>query len=132
MPLIHNFNLVCCAGPMLLVGGSIALAAGLDTESIATLLHDHRPTWLVLPRPILTRLQPKLDDGTVSFANARGMISSNSSEFFEKVTGVPTFHNFGMTEGVIMSTRPDDPTVIRRKTVGRPISEYDEVRILRP
>jgi 2,3-dihydroxybenzoate-AMP ligase len=62
----------------------------------------------------------------------RGMLSSNSSEFFEKVTGVPTFHNFGMTEGVIMSTHPDDPEIVRRKTVGRPISEYDEVRILKP
>ncbi len=60
MPLIHNFNLVCCAGPTLLAGGSIALASGLDPDSITSLLREHRPSWLVLPRPILTRLKPKM------------------------------------------------------------------------
>ncbi|ROZ75088.1 AMP-binding protein [Ramlibacter sp. WS9] len=132
MPLIHNFNLACCSGPTLLAGGAVALAPTLDPDTITAVLRDHRPTWMVLPRPILVKLQPALDAKVFSFDTGRGMMSSNSSEMFEQLTGLPTFHNFGMTEGVIMSTHPDDPEDIRRKTVGRPISEYDEVRILKP
>jgi non-ribosomal peptide synthetase component E (peptide arylation enzyme) len=132
MPLIHNFNLVCCAGPTLLAGGAVALAPDLDQEVITSILREYRPTWLVLPSPILLKLKPRINDGSISFETARGMIGSSSSELFEQVTGVPKFHYFGMAEGVTMSTRPDDPVDARRETVGRPISEYDEVRILKP
>lgn len=132
MPLVHNFNLACCSGPALLAGGAIAVAPTSDLEAIAAVLRECEPTWLVLPRPVLAKLGPLIASQSISFARVRGMISSNSSALFEQLTGVPTFHNFGMTEGVIMSTHPDDPEEARRATVGRPISAFDTVRILRP
>lgn len=132
MPIIHNFNLVCCSAPTLLAGGSIALAPAMDADTVIGILRDHKPTWMTLPGPLLAKLGPALADKTIGFANARGMISSKSADVIEKMTGVPTYHVFGMTEGVIMFTHPDDPEEARYKTVGRPISPHDEVRILRP
>jgi 2,3-dihydroxybenzoate-AMP ligase len=38
--------------------------------------------------------------------------------------------NFGMAEGLLMFVRLDDPLEVRMETVGRPICEDDEVRIL--
>jgi len=38
--------------------------------------------------------------------------------------------NFGMSEGLIMFVRIDDPEDVRLETVGRPVSPDDEVRIL--
>jgi len=132
MPIAHNFNLVCCSGPVLLAGGSIAVTPTMDMEALTSLLRKHQPTWMALPGPVLTKLKPMLASGELSFQRARGIVSSNSSELIEELTGVPTFHNFGMTEGIILSTHPDDPVEARRQTVGRPISEFDEVRILQP
>jgi len=38
--------------------------------------------------------------------------------------------NFGMSEGLLMFVRIDDPEDVRLETVGRPVSPDDEVRIL--
>ena len=132
MPLIHNFNLVCCSAPMLLAGGAIALAPTLDTETVVGILSNYKPTWFTLPGPLLAKLQPAIASGEVSFSQARGSLTSRGAELVEKLTGVPTFHVFGMTEGVIMFTHPSDSAEARYRTVGRPISPHDDVRILRP
>jgi 2,3-dihydroxybenzoate-AMP ligase len=132
MPIIHNFNLVCCSAPMLLAGGAIALSPSMEPETVISILRDHRPNWFTLPGPVLAKLQPALAQGHISFQHAKGSISSRSADVIERVTGVPTFHVFGMTEGVIMFTHPSDSAEARHKTVGRPISPHDEVKILRP
>ncbi|MFW5329714.1 AMP-binding protein [Hydrogenophaga sp. ZJX-1] len=132
MPLIHNFNLVCCSAPMLLAGGAIALAPTLDAETVMGILRRDKPTWFTLPGPLLDKLQPAIASGAVSFSHARGSITSKGADTVEKLTGVPTYHVFGMTEGVIMFTHPSDSDEARYHTVGRPISPHDEVKILRP
>lgn len=132
MPLIHNFNLVCCSAPTLLAGGAIAVAPTLDAETVVGILRRDKPTWFTLPGPLLAKLQLALASGQLSFAQARGSITSKGAELVEKLTGVPTFHVFGMTEGVIMFTHPSDTAEARFRTVGRPISPHDEVKILRP
>lgn len=132
MPIIHNFNLVCCSAPMLLAGGAIALAPALTPETMVEILRNHKPTWFTLPGPLLAKLQPAIVSGLVSFRHARGSITSKGADAVEKFTGVPTFHVFGMTEGVIMFTHPSDNAEARHRTVGRPISPHDEVKILRP
>lgn len=132
MPIIHNFNLVCCSAPMLLAGGAIALAPALTPETMVDILTTHKPTWFTLPGPLLARLQPAIASGVVSFSHARGSITSKGAELVEKLTGVPTFHVFGMTEGVIMFTHPSDGPEARYRTVGRPISPHDEIKILKP
>ena len=132
MPLIHNFNLVCCSGPMLLAGGAIALAPTLDPETVLGILREHPPTWFTLPGPILARVQTAVASGLVSFAQARGSITSKGAEVVEELIGVPTYHVFGMTEGIIMFTHPGDSAEARYRTMGRPISPHDEVKILRP
>ena len=38
--------------------------------------------------------------------------------------------NFGMSEGLLMFVRPDDPEDVCLETVGRPVSPDDEVRLL--
>jgi non-ribosomal peptide synthetase component E (peptide arylation enzyme) len=132
MPIAHNFNLVCCTGPVLLAGGSVAMTPTMDLASMASLLQEQQPTWMALPGPVLTQLRPMLSSGELTLQRARGILSSNSAKLIEELTGVSAFHNFGMAECVILSTHPDDPIEARHRTVGRPISEYDEVRILRP
>jgi non-ribosomal peptide synthetase component E (peptide arylation enzyme) len=132
MPIIHNFNLVCCSGPTLLAGGAVALAPALDPDTVMGILRTQRPTWMVLPGPLFSRVAPALAAGELDFSNVRGLISTEGSGRIRKITGRPCFHVFGMTEGVIMFTREGDPQPALETTVGRPVSALDEVRILKP
>jgi non-ribosomal peptide synthetase component E (peptide arylation enzyme) len=50
----------------------------------------------------------------------------------EKLTGAPALPLFGMTEGLICYGSLDDPREARETTVGRSVSEFDELRLLRP
>ena len=131
-PLMHNFNLVCCSAPMLLVGGAIAVAPTLDGPTMVRVLRDQRPQWAVLPGPLLAKMSPAIESGDVNFRGLRSTISSTGAKRIEAITGVPAYHVFGMTEGVIMFTRHDDPVEARHQTVGRPVSAMDQVKILRP
>ena len=62
----------------------------------------------------------------------RNFIAPKNATNLTRLTGSPTRHIFGMTEGVIMFTRPDDAPEIRDASVGRPVCAQDEVRIVHP
>lgn len=53
---------------------------------------------------------------------------------FDRVTalGATVVHDFGMGEGLIMTSALDDPEQARRLTVGRPLSPSDEVQLRGP
>ena len=46
------------------------------------------------------------------------------------IPGAFVQENFGMSEGLLMFVRTDDPEDVRLGTVGRPVSPDDEVRLL--
>lgn len=132
MPIMHNFNLVCCTGPVLLSGGAIALSPSLTPESLVGILREQKPTWLTLGGPLLAKITPAIASGAVNFAQVRGSIATSGAAKISALTGAPAYHVFGMTEGMIIYTHPSDPLVAQHETVGRPISPLDRVRILKP
>jgi 2,3-dihydroxybenzoate-AMP ligase len=154
-PFMHNFNMVCCSGPMLLTGGSIALAPTLDGPTVVGVLQKFKPNYMVLGGPILSKMAPALAKNRkasavfnglpflkkllpgiaarlVDFRPVKGIFSTKGAEFITRVTGAPTYHVFGMTEGVIMNTCESDPQEARYLSVGRPVSELDQVKLLKP
>jgi 2,3-dihydroxybenzoate-AMP ligase len=154
-PFMHNFNMVCCSGPILLIGGTIALAPTLDGPTVKRVLQQFKPNYMVLGGPILDKMAPalaknrkasavfnavpflrKLLPGVASqlvdFRPVKGIFSPKGAEFISRVTGAPTYHVFGMTEGVIMNTCYADPEEARYLSVGRPVSELDQIKLLKP
>lgn len=131
-PMVHNLNMACCFGPMLLTGATVTVAPDLRAETLIHLIKTTAPTWLVLGGPIVARLESAIQSGELDFSHAKGVISPNSAEKLSKLLGVPVYHTFGITEGCVMFTRPGDPKTTLFTTNGRPLSAWDEVRILRP
>lgn len=131
-PMVHNLNMGCCFGPMLMTGGTVTIAPNLRAETLIDLIKTTSPTWLMLGGPIVARIEAAIRSGEVDLSNARGVFSPNSAAKLRKLLGVPVYHAFGITEGVIMFTRPGDPQEVLDTTHGRPVSPWDDVKILKP
>lgn len=131
MPMVHNLNMGCCFGPMLLKGATVAIAAGLDPEALGEVFRKFQPTWTVLAGPLLQKLKPLIRSGQLPLTRLRRAISPGGAPALRELLGVPVHHVFGMTEGVIMFTQPDDPQEVQDAMVGRPISAWDQVKLLK-
>lgn len=131
-PLMHNAPMACYWGPPLFSGGEVAVSTGLDVAVIERILTRRRPDWLAIPLVILLRLK---DAGTferIDLSYARGFSLPNSALRVEQLTGAPARPLFGMTEGLLSYGRRGDPRAVIEGTVGRPVSDHDDVRILHP
>ncbi|AGW92921.1 AMP-binding protein [Cupriavidus sp. DF5525] len=131
-PYMHNLNMGCFFGPFLLTGATVTVTPDIGEENLQRLVRDYRPTWFGVAGPILTRIAPELAKAGPAERARRNFISPKNGPGLTRLTGSPTHHIFGMTEGVIMFARRDDPQEIRNTSIGSPVSAYDEVKIVRP
>lgn len=131
LPMMHNLNMGCCFGPFLLSGGAVTVAADLQPGSLSEVFRKYRPTWGAIGGPVLEKLRPAIDAGVMPVQQLRGVISSSGAPKLRSILKAPAFHIFGMTEGVIMMTRADQPQVVQDTMVGRPVSALDQVKLFR-
>lgn len=131
-PYMHNLNMGCFFGPFLLTGATVTVTPDISEESLQGLVRDYQPTWFGVAGPILTRIAPELAKADEKGRARRNFIAPKNAAGLTRLTGSPTHHIFGMTEGVIMFTRRDDPQEIRDTSIGSPVSACDEVKIVRP
>lgn len=131
-PYMHNLNMGCFFGPFLLSGATVTVAPDLAEDTLQALVRDYEPTWFGVAGPILNRIAPELLRGTAADKARRNFIAPKNATNLTRLTGSPTQHIFGMTEGVIMFTQPEDPSEMRDQSVGHPVCEADEVRIVHP
>lgn len=132
LPMVHNLNMGCCLGPFLMTGGTVTIAPNLLPETLFGMIKQHRPNWLVLGGPVAAKLEGPIRAGLLDFSNVRGVITSHGAAQMRDLLGVPVYHIFGMTEGVITLTHEGDPIEALDGTVGRPVSPFDRIKILVP
>lgn len=131
-PYMHNLNMGCFFGPFLLTGATVTVTPDIGEDSLQRLVREHRPTWFGVAGPILTRIAPELAKAGPAERARRNFVTPKNAAGMTRLTGSPSHHIFGMTEGVIMFARRDDPQDIRDTSVGSPVSAHDEVRIVQP
>lgn len=131
-PFMHNLNMGCFFGPFLLIGATVTVCTELSEATLQGLVRDYEPTWFGVAGPILTRIQPELARAGEAGKARRNFISPRNAAGLSRITGSRVFHIFGMTEGVIMFTRPGDCAEVLETSVGRPVSTHDEVKIVMP
>lgn len=131
-PYLHNLNMGCFFGPFLLSGATVTVTPDIGEENLQRLVRDYRPTWFGVAGPILTRIAPELAKADAAERARRNFIAPKNAAGLTRLTGSPTHHIFGMTEGVIMFARRDDPQEIRDISIGSPVSAWDEVKIVHP
>lgn len=133
MPMIHNASMCCAWGPMLLMGGAFIVMPQPSVEVLVDVLKHHAPTWLGAGhRELLLRIDEAIKVSSPDVSQVRGVWMINSASFARNEMNLPGHHIFGMGEGLIMFTRPQDPIEIRENTIGCPVSPLDRVRVLKP
>ncbi len=132
LPFIHNAAMVCFWMPTLLSGAAFAIAEDLSPEAFGRVFQAHKPTFIGLIRALLPRFETMLDRGLGSIESVRACWCPDAARVIRQKFGIPAHSMFGMSEGLNMYTRLDDPPEILDWAVGRPLSPFDEVRLVEP
>ncbi len=138
LPLAHNLPLACPGlQGFLLSGGTVVLSTSTRAADLFPLIERHRVTHIHVVPALLIRwlndpLIEKFDLSSLEVIQSGGQrlqpeIRRRTKELIPNVT---VQENFGMSEGMLMFVRLDDPKDVRMETVGRPISPDDEVRLV--
>jgi len=138
LPVAHNLPLACPGiQGFFFHGAKVVLGASTRPEDVFTLIEKHRVTHLKVVPALLIRL---LNDPAISRYDLSSLetIQSGGQRLQPEVRLlsrrlIPSAfvqENFGMSEGVIMFVRRDDPEDVRLETVGRPVCPDDEIRLL--
>jgi 2,3-dihydroxybenzoate-AMP ligase len=131
LPMIHNANMVCGWGPALLAGVRNIITPEVNPAVFFKVMAFYKPTWIGLVRPILLKLQDAIAGKLLSFKGVK-IISTNASDIVRRDLQTVGIHVFGMTEGLVMFTRQSDSDEVRDRSVGYPICEMDQVKLLKP
>jgi 2,3-dihydroxybenzoate-AMP ligase len=138
LPIAHNLPLACPGiQGCLFHGGCVVLSASPRPEDVCALIEKHRVTHIKVVPALLIRL---LHDPAVSRHDLSSLkiIQSGGQSMLPEVRLlsrrlIPSAfvqENFGMSEGLLMFVRLDDPLDVTQETVGRPVCPDDEVRLL--
>jgi non-ribosomal peptide synthetase component E (peptide arylation enzyme) len=132
MPMIHNACMICFWLPALLTGAAFTIAADMTPEAWERALARVPATWIGLIRALLPRLEAVVERNPDSIAGVRSFWCPDAARTVREKYGRPAYAMFGMSEGMNMYTRADDPIEVLDWAVGRPISRFDEVRLVEP
>jgi 2,3-dihydroxybenzoate-AMP ligase len=118
-------------------GGSVVLSTSAKPATMCALIERHGVTHLKVVPALLIRLLNDPAARNHDLSSLR-VIQSGGQRLQPEVRlrtralipGVFVQENFGMSEGMLMFVRKDDPEEVKLETVGRPISPDDEVRLL--
>jgi 2,3-dihydroxybenzoate-AMP ligase len=138
LPIAHNLPLACPGiQGFLFHGGRVVLSTSARPEDVCALIEKHRVTHIKVVPALLIRL---LHDPAVSRHDLSSLkiIQSGGQSMLSEVRLlskrlIPSAfvqENFGMSEGLLMFVRLDDPLDVSQETVGRPVCPDDEVRLL--
>ncbi|WP_037370711.1 (2,3-dihydroxybenzoyl)adenylate synthase [Amycolatopsis orientalis] len=135
IPVIHNAGISCALHAAHSVGATLILATP-DHVAAFALMAEHRVTDVLIGHghyqalrsaefePVLRTLRRTVLSGAKVPADLFSRVDDGGTHWAGQM--------FGMSEGMFLVTRADDPEPVRRTTVGTPIAPSDEVRILEP
>jgi 2,3-dihydroxybenzoate-AMP ligase len=132
MPMIHNACMICFLLPTLLTGAAYNISADMTPEAWGEALSRAPPTWIGLIRALLPRLEAVVDRKLATLDSVKRFWCPDAARTVREKYGRPTYAMFGMSEGMNMYTRADDPIEVLDWAVGRPISRFDEARLVQP
>ena len=138
LPIAHNLPLACPGiQGFMFNGGKIVLSQSTRPEDVFPLVEKHHVTHIKVVPALLIRLinsaeVTKHDTSSVRYIQSGGQRLQPEVRVKTKELIPSTFvqENFGMSEGMLMFAKIDDPEPVRMETVGFPICADDEVRLL--
>lgn len=136
LPMAHNAALGC-PGVLgaLWAGAKVVLAASPAPDEVFPLIAREGVTLTTLMPAFLPLWMETVDLFEVDLSRliievGGAMLPAEVAARVEPALGATLTRWFGMAEGLLSFTRPDDPPQVRCSTEGRPMSPADEVRVV--
>ena len=138
LPIAHNLPLACPGlQGFMLKGGKIVLSPTTRPEEIFPIIAKHKVSHIKVVPALLIRLinspdVTKHDTSSVRYIQSGGQRLQPEVRIKTKELIPTSFvqENFGMSEGMLMFAKIDDPEPVRMETVGFPVCPDDEVMLL--
>ncbi|GLY39873.1 2,3-dihydroxybenzoate-AMP ligase [Amycolatopsis sp. NBRC 101858] len=134
IPIVHNAGIVCALHASHSVGASLILGTA-DLDVSLPLLAREAATHVLLGHGHFRAVgHPEFAAAAAALTQVVLSGSKVPPALFDDLErrGLWSGQLFGMGEGLFLTTRPGAPRLARATTVGTPLSELDEVRILEP
>jgi 2,3-dihydroxybenzoate-AMP ligase len=136
-PLGHNMTLAC-PGIMgtFLTGGKVVLGASTNVAEICRAVEKEKVTVLPVVPALVIGLLNFADRGRYDLSSLKTIVSGGAKlnpEVARRVKpelGCDLVQQFGMAEGLLTMTDVDDEEEVRFRTIGRPVSPGDEVKVV--
>lgn len=140
LPVSHNFPLACpgVLGALFVGGKVVMLPSPEPVRVFATIESEGVTVAAAVPAVAQRWLDHQEEVGGTQLASLRllqvggSRLPDEHAARVRPVLGATLQQVFGMAEGLINTTRIDDPDEVIIGTQGRPVHEADEVRVLDP
>jgi len=138
LPIGHNLPLACPGMQGFMIKGArVVLSTSARPDDVFRLVEKHGVTHIHVVPALLIRWINDPGIGDYDLSSLR-MIQSGGQRLQpeirirtrELIPSVFVQENFGMSEGTLMFVRVGDPEDVQLETVGRPVCEDDEVRLI--
>lgn len=138
LPIAHNLPLACPGiQGFMFNGATVVLHQNTRPAEMFALIQKHRVTHLKVVPALLIRLINDPSIGAYDLSSLRQIQSGGQRmqpevrlRTRELIPSAFVQENFGMSEGLLMFVRRDDPEEVQLETCGRPVCPDDEVRLL--
>lgn len=133
LPVIHNAAMLLIVLPGILKRATIVLQDRFDLQLFLSAIEKYRITYAGSIGPIAPRL---LDFKNVrdqfDLSSLRLFVGMDRADAIEAHIGTPSMNLYGITEGLLLTTPPEEAEAKRHKTNGRATGPLDAVRVLDP
>lgn len=134
IPIIHNAGIVCAVHAPHSVGACLVLGTADMDESLPLMAREAATHVLLGHGHFTAAAHPGFGAATAAVTQVVLSGAKVPPALFDDLErrGLWSGQLFGMGEGLFLTTRPGAPREARATTVGTPLSELDEIRILEP
>jgi 2,3-dihydroxybenzoate-AMP ligase len=138
LPIAHNLPLACPGiQGFMFKGGKIVLSTSTRPADMFALVEKHRVTHIKVVPALLIRMihdpaVERFDTTSIQYIQSGGQRLQPETRMRTRRLIPSCFvqENFGMSEGLLLFAKIDDPEDVRMETVGFPVSPDDEVRLI--
>ena len=132
LPLIHNAGMLVMLVPSLVSRRKLVIQARFELDSFLRAVAQHGVTYTGSIGPIAPRIVECPNIEVYDLRSLRLLFTIARAEAVEQKTGVESHHIYGITEGLLMTTRQGDAVEARYGTLGWPTGIGDDACVLKP
>lgn len=132
LPLLHNAGQLYALIPVAAFGVGAVLMPKVDIQRMLELIEQHRVSHALSIGPIAPQLMAYQHIDQHDLGSLRLFATMSRADSLEDHLGVPCSNLYGITEGLLLGSGPNDPEFRRHHTQGASGCAQDEIRLLDP